>query len=155
MKSNYHNTFSNKAAQCGEPSYVWRSGQERRFKMIVAAAGEELHGIVLENGCGVGEYLTHLEPLARQAVGLDYEFERSGEAHKKSTEVVNAAGEFLPFSDNSFDIILSHEVLEHVRDDRRAVPRCHRIREKRHPELDSGSIRSLWILNQVQDDEVG
>jgi SAM-dependent methyltransferase len=121
MKSNYHNTFSNKAAQCGEPSYVWRSGQERRFKMIVAAAGEELHGIVLENGCGVGEYLTHLEPLARQAVGLDYEFERSGEAHKKTAEVVNAAGEFLPFGDNAFNIILSHEVLEHVKDDRRAV----------------------------------
>ena len=29
-----------KAALRGEPSYVWRAGQERRLEMILAAAGE-------------------------------------------------------------------------------------------------------------------
>ena len=35
--------------------------------------------------------------------------------------MVNAAGENLPFAENYFDLILSHEVIEHVADDRRAV----------------------------------
>jgi len=47
-----------KAALRGEPSYVWRSGQERRLQMILNAAGERIQGSVLENGCGVGIYLS-------------------------------------------------------------------------------------------------
>ena len=46
-----------KAALRGEPSYVWRAGQERRLQMILDAAGERSHGRVLENGCGVGMYV--------------------------------------------------------------------------------------------------
>ncbi len=43
-----------KAALRGEPSYVWRAGQERRLEMILAAAGERAAGRVLDDGCGVG-----------------------------------------------------------------------------------------------------
>ncbi len=31
-----------KAALRGEPSYVWRAGQQRRLEMIVRAAGERI-----------------------------------------------------------------------------------------------------------------
>ena len=47
-------THSDKAALRGEPSYVWRAGQERRLKMIREAAGERLFGVVFENGVGLG-----------------------------------------------------------------------------------------------------
>ncbi|HBX70020.1 MAG TPA: class I SAM-dependent methyltransferase, partial [Chloroflexi bacterium] len=36
-----------KAALRGEPSYVWRAGQERRLEMILRAAGERARGRVL------------------------------------------------------------------------------------------------------------
>ena len=72
---------SDKAALRGEPSYVWRAGQERRFEMVCAAAGERMHGAVFEAGCGVGSYLFHLQKEARQAVGLDIEPERTRQAH--------------------------------------------------------------------------
>ena len=49
-----------KAALRGEPSYVWRAGQQRRLEMITRAAGERLKGRLLENGCGVGMYVEHL-----------------------------------------------------------------------------------------------
>jgi SAM-dependent methyltransferase len=105
----------------GEPSYIWRAGQERRFNMIREAAGERVKGCVLENGCGVGMYVEHLSPYASQVVGLEYDFERAQAAHLRSPQIVNAAGEHLPFPGGAFDLILSHEVLEHVRDDRAAV----------------------------------
>ena len=38
-----------------------------------------------------------------------------------SPHIVNAAGEFLPLPTSTFDLILSHEVIEHVQDDRAAI----------------------------------
>lgn len=110
-----------KAALRGEPSYVWRAGQERRFAMILESAGERIRGRVLENGCGVGMYMQKMAPLATTVFGLEYDFERAAEAHVNSAHVINAAGEGLPFPDNSFDLMLSHEVLEHVQNDRAAL----------------------------------
>ena len=52
-----------KAALRGEPSYVWRAGQQRRVDMIVKAAGNRVDGLVLENGCGVGMYVEKLTAL--------------------------------------------------------------------------------------------
>ena len=97
-----------KAARCGEPSYVWRAGQERRFQMIIDSAGDKIRGRVLENGCGVGMYLRKLEEHAREVIGLEYDLERAAVAHRASRAVINAACEYVPFPDNSFDIILSH-----------------------------------------------
>lgn len=110
-----------KAALRGEPSHVWRAGQERRLQMIRAAAGERLNGCLLVDGCGLGAYLAHLAPTARQAVGLDIEFERTQQAHAAGPAVICGAGEALPFPTDTFDLVLSHEVLEHVQDDRRAI----------------------------------
>jgi SAM-dependent methyltransferase len=115
-----------KAALRGEPSYVWREGQERRLAMIVRAAGERLSGRILENGCGVGMYVEHLAPLGGRVFGLEFDFERAAEAAANSPRILNAAGECLPLPSGTFDLILSHEVLEHVRDDRAAV--CEMVR---------------------------
>jgi len=116
-----------KAALRGEPSYVWRAGQERRLRMILEAGGDRLQGIVLENGCGVGMYVQQLSQYADQVTGLEYDFQRAGDAHRSSQHIVNAAGEALPFPDKLFDFILSHEVLEHVQDDRKAVEEMVRV----------------------------
>jgi SAM-dependent methyltransferase len=90
--------------------------------MILSAAGVRAQGDVLVDGCGVGEYLAHLAAQgAKIAVGLDIELERTQQARAKTESVVCAAGESLPFPDYSFDLILSHEVLEHVQDDAQAV----------------------------------
>ena len=110
-----------KAALRGEPSYVWRAGQERRLQMLLNAAGERIHGRVLENGCGVGMYVEKLSKHGGEVIGLEYDFERAAEAHENSLHIINAAGEALPFPEGSFDLILSHEVIEHVQDDRKAV----------------------------------
>lgn len=110
-----------KAALRGEPSYVWREGQQRRLDMIARAGGGRLKGRILENGCGVGMYVEHLAPFGGQVTGLEYDFERAAEARTRSARILNAAGEALPFPSGTFDLILSHEVLEHVRDDRAAV----------------------------------
>jgi len=116
-----------KAALRGEPSYVWRAGQQRRLEMIVRGAGERIKGCILENGCGVGIYVEHLAPLGGNVIGLEYDFERAAEARWNSPQIINAAGESLPLPSGSFDLILSHEVIEHVQDDRSAIREMVRV----------------------------
>lgn len=111
----------NKAALRGEPSYVWRDGQQRRLELILKAAGDRAGGTVLVDGCGVGMYLHHLKEYSGHVFGLDIEFERLQEAKTRADKVVNAKGETLPFPAESYDLVLSHEVLEHVEDDRRTL----------------------------------
>ena len=115
-----------KAALRGEPSYVWRAGQQRRLEMILRAAEDRIRGRILEDGCGVGMYVEHLAPLGGKIYGLEYDFERAAVAGQRNPGIVNAAGEYLPYPDSVFDLILSHEVLEHVADDRLAV--CEMVR---------------------------
>lgn len=116
-----------KAALRGEPSYVWRAGQQRRLEMIVNNAEQRLQGRILENGCGVGMYVEHLSPFGGEVIGLEYDFERTVEAHVNSPHILNAAGEFIPLPSGTFDLILSHEVIEHVQDDRLAIQEMVRI----------------------------
>ncbi|HUV26702.1 MAG TPA: class I SAM-dependent methyltransferase [Anaerolineales bacterium] len=130
-----------KAALRGEPSYVWRSGQERRLQMIAAAAGERLTGRILENGCGVGLYLDRLSEQSQFAVGLEFDLSRAQEAHVNAPHIVNAAGEKLPLPAASFDFILNHEVLEHVLDDRKCVEEMVRV-------LAPGGRMAIFVPNR-------
>jgi SAM-dependent methyltransferase len=116
-----------KAALRGEPSYVWRTGQQRRLDMIVRAAGKRITGAILENGCGVGMYVEHLSPFGGKVIGLEYDFERAAEAGENSSLLINAAGEFIPLPSSTFDLVLSHEVIEHVQDDRAAISEMIRV----------------------------
>jgi len=132
---------SKKAAQRGEPSYVWRAGQERRLAMIREWCGERMGGYVLENGCGVGEYLARISGEAKFAVGLDIEFDRLLDAKAKNKNLVCSNGEHLPFQSGIFDLVLSNEVIEHVEDDHRSVAQCFRV-------LKSGGRLALFCPNR-------
>src|SRR5258706_1171802 len=133
-----------KAALRGEPSYVWRAGQQRRLEMIIHAAGERMKGNILENGCGVGMYVEHIAPFGGTIVGLEYDFERAAEAAINSPHILNAAGEFLPLPSAMFDLILSHEVIEHVQNDRSAI--CEMVRVLRSPDPVSGKPGGRAII---------
>ncbi len=108
-------SHSEKAALRGEPGYVWRSGQERRLNMM--REWSDLHGRILDNGCGLGTYLDALSPYSQQRFGLEVEPERASKALATATGIAQAVGERLPFSDDTFDLVLSNEVIEHVADD--------------------------------------
>ena len=116
-----------KAAERGEPSHVWREGQVRRFAMLCEAAGERVHGNVLVDGCGVGTYLSHLVPISKMAVGLDIEFPRVQDSSAFTPNVFCAAGENVPTAEYSFDLVFSHEVLEHVQNDQEAIREMVRV----------------------------
>ena len=117
-----------RAALRGNPSFVWRAGQERRLAMILAWA-PDARDRALVDGCGTGMYVRALQPHFRQVHGMDIEPEHL----RLAVETAPGAGldlavcEALPYADATFDLILSHEVLEHVQDDAQAVAEMVRV----------------------------
>ncbi len=126
-----------RAAKRGNPSFVWRAGQDRRLNMILQwgratqaqNAGEEKFDRVLIDGCGVGMYVKALMPYTHEMFGIDVEPEHLEIAKKTVPEarLELAAAEKLPYADNYFDLVLSHEVIEHVQDDRAAAAEMARV----------------------------
>lgn len=115
------------AALRGEPSYVWRAGQERRMQMI-ARWSKLNEASVLIAGCGVGMYASQIgRRYNAQVHAFDIELNRVQEAQQDTPLTVAAAAENIPYADNTFDTILSHEVLEHVLDDQQAMQEMVRV----------------------------
>ncbi len=115
------------AAERGVPSLVWRAGQERRLQMI-ARHTRLKDAQVLIDGCGIGTYAAEIKKRYTPTVeAFDIEIERVQQAHEQTPHALVAAAENLPYASNTFDTILSHEVLEHVTDDRASVQEMVRV----------------------------
>jgi len=114
------------AARRGLPSYIWRAGQERRFQMVrgwAPLAGRR----VLDVGCGIGMYTSAFLRETEEVFGVEIEHDRALEARPRTKGVVQSSGERLPFANGAFDVVFSHEVLEHVEDDRACVEEMARV----------------------------
>ncbi len=121
-----------RAAVRGNPSFVWRAGQDRRLQMIVhwaPSTAKSTLGAVLVNGCGVGMYVKALQPYSEQLYGLDIEAEhlRRAATTVPDAHLQLAACEALPYPANFFDLVLSHEVIEHVTDDHASAAEMVRV----------------------------
>ncbi len=119
-------TENDRAIKLGRPSYVWGFGQERRFKLIAAAA-PPAGARVLDIGCGIGAFLGRFQKAAAEAFGLEVDRARAVLAGRVVPAVVQGVGEHLPFKAGVFDLVLLHEVLEHVDDDRQVLAEAWRV----------------------------
>ncbi len=119
-------TERDKGAALGHPSYVWRFGQERRLALMdryVSLQGKR----ILDVGCGLGTYVDKLRRFSDQVYGVDIEVDRVLEGGSQLRNLLAAAAEALPFTSDCFDVLLLHEVLEHVQDDGQVVQEACRV----------------------------
>jgi len=137
-----------RAALRGNPSFVWRAGQDRRLNLILdwglPAEPDRRVETILVDGCGVGMYVRALQPYAQQVAGIDIEMEHLAIAQTNAPDaaLTQAMCEQLPYADNQFDLVVSHEVLEHVLDDRQAVAQIVRV-------LKPGGRAVIFVPNRL------
>jgi ubiquinone/menaquinone biosynthesis C-methylase UbiE len=117
---------ADKAITLGHPSYIWREGQERRLNLIRHYTTLE-NATIVDVGCGIGMYVKHLRDFSDSVYGVDVDLDRVQEASRDLPNIKQGSAEVLPFDDKMFDIVLSHEVLEHVGNDRQAVCEAFRV----------------------------
>jgi SAM-dependent methyltransferase len=113
-------------ARLGAPSWTWRAGQERRLALVRRYVPLEGRSI-LDIGCGVGMYLRAFQRFTPHVYGLEVDRERALQARAHAPHVLQARGEDLPFRDESFDVVVLNEVLEHVEDDARTIQEACRV----------------------------
>jgi SAM-dependent methyltransferase len=100
----------------GNPSFVWRFGQDRRLNLIRHYATLE-DARILDIGCGLGVYVRKFREFSDRVCGIDIDPKRLREGAKTTPGLMLAVGEHLPFPDHTFDVIVMNEVIEHVTDD--------------------------------------
>ena len=109
----------------------YRSAKVLRF---LERANVAIDGRVLDAGCGGGGMPLSLAEHARFVVGID-PIDRFGDAGVRlarergvrNLHFARADGLALPFAAESFDLVLSHAVIEHVPDATQYLRECRRV----------------------------
>jgi len=117
---------TDKRATLGHPSQIWTRGLERRLEIMRRHVELEDKSI-LDIGCGVGAFVRRLREFSPRVAGIDVDRERVTEGGKALPDLALAVGERLPFADAVFDVVLLHEVLEHVTDDQATLREANRV----------------------------
>jgi len=97
-------------------------------------AGVSIAGRILDAGCGGGGMPVSFAEEARSLTAIDLtpRFQDAGTRLARERGVRNvsfavANGMWLPFRNTSFDMVLSHAVIEHVADAARYLRECRRV----------------------------
>ncbi|HSQ39651.1 MAG TPA: methyltransferase domain-containing protein [Anaerolineales bacterium] len=72
-------------------------------------------------------YTSAFQRYTPDVFGVEIEADRVREARARARGVARSVGETLPFADATFDVVFSHEVLEHVADDCRCAREMVRV----------------------------
>ncbi len=97
-------------------------------------AGVHVGGRILDAGCGGGGMPLSLAEESDSVIGIDITARFRDAGHRLACErdvhnlaFARADGLSLPFRDDTFDLVLSHAVIEHVADARRYLGECARV----------------------------
>lgn len=106
-------------------------GVEKRLKFIKEQVALMENCNILEVGCGYSIYAYALAPISRIACGVDininYLQKAKAKANSKNATFLLMSAENLAFKENTFDVILMIEVLEHINNDEKTLEEVFRI----------------------------
>lgn len=82
---------------------------------------------ILDVGTGSGVIASHIAPKCKSLVSLDVADRR---INKKGYRFVKVAGTTLPFKNNSFDVVISNQVIEHMPAQQEHLDEIYRVLKK-------------------------
>lgn len=104
-----------------EQEHWWFVSRRSIIETVLQSQVKSLgsHSKILDAGCGTGGNLQLLSSLGCDVIGLEMEPEAAEIARTKSgkTVYIGSLPDQIPFADESFDLIVLLDVLEHIDDD--------------------------------------
>ena len=100
--------------------YVSKLTRKAYEKAIPQLLKDNIKYKILDYGCGARPYEYLFEGYINKYVGVDV-------GNNPKADINIEPGENLPVNDNDFDIVLSSQVLEHVKDVNHYISECKRI----------------------------
>lgn len=85
---------------------------------------------IVDLGCGTGEFLEMAKEIFPKVLGVDMNDYAIKTCKKKGIPALKADANNTKLKANSFDVVRSKEVLEHVRDAEKFIMECKRILKK-------------------------
>lgn len=110
-----------------EERHWWFSGRQEIFRRAIESVAADVHGPVLDVGCGTGGLLSLLRRFG-PVTGLDISEEAVAWARQRgyaSAQVGDAR--HLPFPDASFQLVAAVDLIEHFQDDQEVLGELVRV----------------------------
>ena len=86
-------------------------------------------GKVLDVGAGTGKMLQELKQSGWQIFGIDTHQEAIKQSKRRDIpiQLIDIAKQSLPYQDNSFDLVIALDTLEHIANDKKAIKEINRV----------------------------
>ena len=133
----------------------------QRSKVAYVAAAKCVCGAILEIGTGTGYGIDIIAPRCRRFVTMDKTRSEELAALPENVEFVQATVPPLPFADESFDYVVSFQVIEHIKCDKEFVREGHRVLKKggkfivSTPNRPMSLTRNPWHVREYNAEQFG
>lgn len=132
----------------------------QRSRLAYFEASKMVSGRVLEIGTGTGYGIDIIAPSCDRFTTLDKFSSEATAALPGNVEFVKATVPPLPFKDESFDYVVSFQVIEHIADDRTFIKEVHRVLRKggkfivTTPNKPMSITRNPWHVREYTAEEL-
>lgn len=133
----------------------------QRSKLAYVEAAKRVCGDILEIGTGTGYGIDIIAPRCRRFVTMDKTRSEELAEMPENVEFVQATVPPLPFADESFDYVVSFQVIEHIKRDKEFVREVRRVLKKggkfivSTPNRPMSLTRNPWHVREYTADEFG
>jgi ubiquinone/menaquinone biosynthesis C-methylase UbiE len=108
-----------------EDAYWWFVGK----RMFIFNFIEEPPGVILDLGCGTGAMIENLSRISKNVIGIDNNRLAISYIKKRSgvKKVAVSDARFISMKNNTFDLIIASDLLEHIADDELVLNEINRV----------------------------
>ena len=132
----------------------------QRSRLAYVEAAKRVSGRVLEIGTGTGYGIDIIAPCADSFVTLDKHRSEELGALPQNVEFRECLVPPLPFADESFDCVVSFQVIEHIKQDEKFVAEIYRVLRKggkfivSTPNRPMSLTRNPWHVREYRAEEL-
>lgn len=101
-----------------------------QMRLIINKLSIKNTNSILDIGCGVGDHTKAIHNINKNIIGLDLNTDSARKKYPDITFISHDCNKKIPYPDESFDIVVSINLIEHLKDYENFLSECRRILKK-------------------------